>query len=78
LLVVSPWAKENFVDNTLTDQSSILKFIEDNWGLGRIGGGSFDEVAGSLWNMFDFRHPRERRVFLNPGSGEVIALEREE
>src|SRR5262249_28108962 len=32
-LVVSPWAKQNFVDHTLTDQSSVLRFIEDNWTL---------------------------------------------
>jgi len=30
LLVVSPWAKINFADGTLTDHSSILRFIEDN------------------------------------------------
>ena len=45
LLVVSPWARENFVDNTVTDQTSVLRFIEDNWLDGeRIGGGSFDCV----------------------------------
>jgi len=27
---VSPWAKRNFIDDTITDQSSILRFIEDN------------------------------------------------
>ena len=37
MLVISPFAKQNFVDNTLTDQSSIIHFIEDNWGLPRIG-----------------------------------------
>src|SRR5439155_24401224 len=31
LLVVSPYAKQNFVDHSVTDQSSILKFVEDNW-----------------------------------------------
>ncbi len=31
-LLVSPWAKEGKVDHTLTDTSSIDKFIEDNWG----------------------------------------------
>jgi phospholipase C len=57
LLVVSPFAKRNFVDHTVTDQTSILRFIEDNWQLGRVGGGSFDELAGSLLGMFDFDHP---------------------
>ena len=46
--------RTNFVDGTLTDQSSILRFIEDNWSTGRIGGGSFDALAGPLNNMFDF------------------------
>ena len=37
LLVISPYARSNYVDHTLTDQTSILRFIEDNWSLGRIG-----------------------------------------
>jgi len=71
LLVVSSYAKQNFVDHTTTDQSSILKFIEDNWSLGRIGGGSFDEKAGSLINMFDFKH-KAHRVFLDSNTGLVV------
>jgi phospholipase C len=38
LNMVSPWAKVNYVDHTLTDQSSLLRFIEDNWGLNYIDG----------------------------------------
>jgi phospholipase C len=56
LLVISPFAKINFVDHTLVDQSSVLRFIEDNWLSGqRIQpGGSFDTVAATLENMFTF------------------------
>jgi phospholipase C len=56
LLVVSPYAKRNFIDHTLTDQSSILRFVEDNWlGGQRVQpGGSFDTIAGPLDNMFSF------------------------
>ena len=39
LLVVSPYAQENVVDHTLVDQTSVLRFIEDNWGLPRLGAG---------------------------------------
>ena len=55
LLVISPFSKKNFVDHTLTDQSSILKFVEDNWLEGqRIQpGGSFDTIAGTIENMLD-------------------------
>ncbi|HZU84451.1 MAG TPA: alkaline phosphatase family protein, partial [Polyangiaceae bacterium] len=53
MLVISPFAKRNFIDHTLTDQSSILRFIEDNWLNGqRIQpGGSFDTIAGPITNM---------------------------
>jgi phospholipase C len=72
LIAISPFAKQNFVDHTLTDQSSVLRFIEDNWGTGRIGGGSSDELAGPLSNMFDFdnRAFGARRLILDPGTGE--------
>jgi len=70
LMVISPWAKHNFVDHTLTDQSSILAFIESNWGLPKIAG-SFDRMAGSLASMFNF-HPNRpaRTLFLDPTTGE--------
>jgi phospholipase C len=56
LLVVSPYAKKNYIDHTLTDQSSVLRFVEDNWLSGaRIqAGGSFDTIAGTIENMFSF------------------------
>jgi phospholipase C len=68
--VISPFAKKNFVDHSITDQSSILRFIEDNWDLGRIGNQSYDELAGKLDNMLDFRHgPHPHRLFLDPSMG---------
>jgi phospholipase C len=74
LLVVSPYAKENFVDHTTTDQTSILRFIEDNWQTGRIGNFSFDAKAGSLANMFAFEPVgpvgSENKLFLDPVTGE--------
>ena len=56
LLVISPWAKPNYVDHTFTIQTSIIRFIEDNWNLGRIGGGSFDAIANPINSMFNFTH----------------------
>ena len=71
LVVISPLARRNFVDHTLTDQSSVLRFIEDNWETGRLGGGSYDRIAGSLLNMFDFdERGEDRRLFLDPTTGE--------
>jgi phospholipase C len=72
LLVVSPFAKTNFVDSTLTDQTSILRFVEDNWGTGRIGDSSFDALAGSMSNMFDFSRRSDNPVILDPNTGAVV------
>jgi phospholipase C len=55
LLVISPFAKSNFVDSTLTDQSSILRFVEDNWLGGARIPGSFDHKAGTITNMLNFQ-----------------------
>jgi phospholipase C len=73
LLVVSPWAKSNFVDHTVTDQTSVLRFVEDNWLKGeRIGEGSFDSIANSLDNMFDFsRFGNDGQLILDPNTGLV-------
>jgi phospholipase C len=74
--VISPWAKENFVDHTITDQTSVLRFIEDNWlGGQRIGQGSFDSLANPITQMFDFahhRHDEDRTLFLDPISGQPV------
>jgi phospholipase C len=72
LLVISPYAKRNFVDGTFTDQSSVVKFIEDNWlGGTRIPGGAADAGAGTLDNMFSFsREGRNAPLFLDPSTGE--------
>ena len=72
LLVISRWARTNYVDHNVTDQSSVLRFIEDNWELGRVGDQSFDERAGSIMNMFDFKpgSNRARKLYLDPSTGQ--------
>ncbi|HEY6926539.1 MAG TPA: alkaline phosphatase family protein [Steroidobacteraceae bacterium] len=74
LLVISPFARQNFIDHRITDQSSILRFIEDNWDLGRIGGSSADAKAGNLISLFDFdEHERAPRLILDPATGLVLS-----
>jgi phospholipase C len=74
LLVISPWAKRNYVDHTVTDQTSVIRFIEDNWlGSERIGGGSFDAIANSISSMFDFKQVVSNDLFiLNENTGEPV------
>ena len=76
LLVVSPWARENFVDHTPTDQTSVLRFVEDNWLQGgRIGQGSFDALAAPINQMFNFSFIRlDGFLFLSPDTGELAGL----
>ena len=88
LLAISPYAKRNYVDHTTLDTTSILRFIEDNWQLGRIdsldnpdstpngnpppGAGSFDRLAGSIEGMFDFGSRILTPVILDDGTGKVV------
>jgi phospholipase C len=84
-LVISPFARRNYVDHTVTDQTSVLRFIEDNFDLGRIDpapgksvaeGGSFDQIAGSLDSLFDFdgrigqETLEQRRLILDDSTGQ--------
>ncbi|HXZ14185.1 MAG TPA: alkaline phosphatase family protein [Candidatus Sulfotelmatobacter sp.] len=72
MLLISPYSKQNYVDHRLTDQSSIIRFIEDNWSLGRIGNGSTDAIAGRLDGMLDFRG-HASRLILDPSTGLVVS-----
>ncbi|MGZ4660909.1 MAG: phospholipase C [Arthrobacter sp.] len=71
LIVISPYAKKNFVDHTQTDQASILRFIEDNWRTGQIGDSSADATAGSMTAMFNFNHERTDKLLLNEQTGAI-------
>ena len=73
MLVISPYARQNYVDHTLTDQTSIIRFIEDNWLNGqRIGNGSFDTIANSIASMLSVQPTTcLRYVLLNDNTGLV-------
>ncbi len=75
LLVISPWAKPNYVSHTVTDQSSVLRFIEDTFlNQQRIGQGSYDAIAGSVGDMLDLNAaaPKNGEVFvLDAATGQV-------
>ncbi|HEX8753459.1 MAG TPA: alkaline phosphatase family protein [Solirubrobacterales bacterium] len=82
-MVISPYAKRNYVDHNLSDQSSTINFIEYNWGLPGIAG-SFDQalaktdkaehVPFDMAGMFDFgSRDTARALFLNPATGQPVA-----
>jgi phospholipase C len=71
-LVISPYAKQNYVSHVLTTQASVTQFIEDNWLNGeRIGAGSFDATTGSIMDMFNFKQKKSERLILDPIFGTV-------
>jgi phospholipase C len=76
MLVISPYAKADYVDHHQTEQASILRFIEDNWKLGRIGDASFDTRGGSIKHMFDYKQRRTIQLLLKP-TGAVKKLKGE-
>jgi len=51
-IIVSPYAKKGFVDKTVYDTTSILRFIEWRWNLQPLG--ERDAKANNLLNAFDF------------------------
>src|SRR5579862_90896 len=81
MIVISPWAKTNYVDHNLSDQASIINCIEYNWHLPGIPG-SFDQALASkdaqegipfdLAGMFDFKHRSTVPTFpLSPTTGQI-------
>jgi phospholipase C len=72
LLVISPFAKTNFVDHNTTDLTSILKFVQDNWDLPRIDN-SFSNIAGSLKGLFNFEGENQAAtLMLDPMTGQPV------
>jgi phospholipase C len=73
-IVVSPFAKQNYVSHERISQASVVRFIEDNWLDGRrLGGGSLDASAGSIADLFDFRRDdRANKLFLDQSTGTVV------
>jgi len=77
-LVISPYAKKNYVSHTLITQASIPQFIEDNWLNGkRLGGGSFDATTGSIADMFNFNKKNSTTLILDPNFGTVDTKNKE-
>ncbi len=75
LIVISPWAKTNYISHVQVSLSSVARFIEDNWlGGQRLGGGSWDATAGSLMDLFNFSGSGNvPPLYLDPTLGKVLS-----
>ena len=79
MLVISPFAKSNYVDHSLSDQASIINLIEFNWRLSGIPGSADQILSERDWReghpfdlagMFDFRGRPNSKLFLDPDTGQ--------
>lgn len=61
-LLVSAYARQGFIDSTVLDFTSYLKFIEENWDLEPLA--ERDAKANSLISAFDFSKPPREPVFI--------------
>lgn len=66
-LLVSPYARQGYIDHTQLDFTSILKFIEENYGLRPLT--TRDANANSLSSAFDFGQP--------PRAATLLSMDRE-
>ena len=77
MVVISPYTRQNYVSDNLTDTASVVKFIEDNWLGGESIKGSFDKSSGSLYakgGLLDFNvAPHFTPLILNPTNGAVVS-----
>jgi phospholipase C len=75
MLLISPWSRVNFVDHSLLNQASVIRFIEDNWLQGkRLGEGSFDSISNSISSMFLFPgKPHMEKLILDDRTGEIAS-----
>jgi phospholipase C len=77
MVVISPWTRDNYVSNNLTDTTSVVKFIEQNWLHGQTIPGSFDATSGSLdarGGLLDFNtRPHFEPLILNPTTGAIVS-----
>ncbi|HEY7399419.1 MAG TPA: alkaline phosphatase family protein [Actinomycetota bacterium] len=77
MLVISSYARAGFVDHTEAEFSSVLRFIEDNWGLTQLT--DRDRLAHDLSYDFDFTQEPRRpdalplRTCVNPVDASPIA-----
>ena len=54
-LVISPYSKAGYIDSTVNDHTSILKFVETKYGLAPLS--TRDAAANGLSEAFDFTRP---------------------
>jgi phospholipase C len=66
LIVISPYAKHNYISHQLGEFSSFVKFIEWNWGLPNLGQRDALSQVSNLSDYFDFTQTPQSPLILSP------------
>ncbi|HZR42454.1 MAG TPA: alkaline phosphatase family protein [Ktedonobacteraceae bacterium] len=69
MMVVSPYAKQGFVDHTYYDHFSVVKFIEKNWDLQPLSSRSFDNLPDPVMSTSNAYKPTN-----SPAVGDLMQL----
>lgn len=72
--IVGPYVRQGVVDHTVLDYTSILKFIEENWGIEPLT--ERDAQANSFAGAFDFSQPPRSAEFIPWDRPSASAVER--
>jgi phospholipase C len=74
LLVISPYAKKGYISHVQHEQSSILRYIEERFGLGSLG--YADSLSDNLSDCFDYTGPPSKFAYIPTGvsGAELYAL----
>jgi len=67
-LVISPFSKQNFVDHTVTDQTSVLRFIEDNWLCKTPGPNNTCTLATHIDDLSGITNPAQKSFDVKAGT----------
>ncbi|HEX9035395.1 MAG TPA: alkaline phosphatase family protein [Ktedonobacterales bacterium] len=75
LIVISPYAKHNYISHAAGEFASFAKFIEANWSLPPIGGRDQLSTVSNLMDYFDFSQTPQSPLILShlPDSQALIA-----
>lgn len=62
-LLVSAYARQGYIDHTQLDHTSLLKFIESNWGIAPLA--IRDSKANNITSAFDFSNAPREPIFIS-------------
>jgi phospholipase C len=66
LLVISPYAKQGYISHQLSEFSSFVKFVEDNFALPNLGNRDALTTISDLMDYFDFSQTPQPPLVLKP------------